>query len=99
MLHVLLVAGAVALVIASALDLYSTQLALANGATEINPLAAFLQDVFPESLWWVPKMGITAIIVALAWLFPSWLIAAVLWAIVAVEAVVTHQNFRNAGLL
>ena len=89
---------ALSVIIVGTLDVLSTNAGLLAGAVETNPLMAAMQDLF--GWWWfVPKMGLQFITVAIVLMHPVRAVFMCVSAVIAFNAFVVLNNFALSGVI
>ncbi len=87
-----------ALILVGLLDVISTNLGLAQGGVEINPLVRLIQDGL-GAWWFAPKMSLHFITAAMVLWFPRVDVLLAVAAVASLVALVTWHNFVIAGLI
>ena len=92
MLMLLLIIMAAVFVALGVFDVVSTNMVLARGGNESNPLMTFCMTKLGPDRWWIPKMTIT-LTAALACIFVpwGWLFLLIM---IAIQAWVDYRNYR-----
>ena len=85
-------------IIVGTLDVISTNAGLLAGAVEINPLMAAMQD-FLGHWWFVPKMALQFIAVAIVLMQPVRAVFLCVSAMIAFNAYVVLNNFALSGAI
>lgn len=89
---------AIVFVIISILDVISTNMGLAAGATEANPIMAFIQELL-GIYWFIPKILLVSIAVYLIICHPSVPVLVIMTCVIAFTILIVYSNFQLSGVV